>query len=282
MSKIFNKRNLFISVGVIFIASFLFVAYLLSTDTYSDSKFRTMQDAIPPSETVDLTGLRELSASGGPIIDFPTLKKKLRAVNKPVVIVDGMKEHHGYLNGIPITFFGYHRRSPDLRYMARRLLFTGTTRVKTEAIKQECEVAKRYGFGYANIRIDSKLVTPEASVDEFVAYFDKAPKDAWFHFHCRHGKGRTSIALVMYDIMRNAPQVALEDIVRRQHLLGSVNLSDTKVWRKKSTYPSKALQRRKKFIHDFYAFICQRKRGGIERWSDWRAEQREQMELGMQ
>jgi hypothetical protein len=270
---IFNKRNFFIGGAALFISIISVVLYFLSTDEYTDSKFRTMQDRIPPSESVDLTGLDKLSASGGPIMDFPTLKKKLGFVTKPIIIVDGMKEHHGYLKGIPITFFGYHRKKLDLRYFVRRLFFTGTIQAQPELIIQEREVAPEYGFGYVNLKMDSKLVTPDAAVDAFVAYFDKMPENVWFHFHCRHGKGRTSIALVMFDIMHNAPQVSLEDIVRRQYLLGSVNLSDIAAWRKNSTYPSKALERRKKFIHDFYAFICQRKEGGIQMWSEWKLQQ---------
>lgn len=270
MNKFFNKRNVFVSGAIFFIAALATVVYLLSTDEYTDAHFRTTQDEIAASEAVDLTGLRELSASGGPIVDFPTLKKKLSFVKKPIILIDGMKEHHGYINGIPITFFGYHRKKPDLRYFLRRIFFTGTPYRQPALIVQESEMAKRYQIEYKNIKIDSKLVTPDAAVDEFVAYFDKAPENAWFHFHCRHGKGRTSIALVMFDIMKNAPTVALEDIVKRQYLLGSVNLSDTAVWRKNSTYPSKSLKRRKKFIHDFYAFICQRKAGGIQTWSAWK------------
>ena len=267
----FNKRKVFI-VGVLTVIFLVFgVFYLLSTDEYTDAKFRTTQDKISATESVDLTGLDKLSASGGPIMNFVTLKKKLGFVTKPIIIVDGMKEHHGYIKDIPITFFGYHRKKPDLRYFFRRLFFTGTIQPQTAWIVQESEVAQKYGFGYANIKIDSKCVTPDVKVDEFVAYFDQAPENVWFHFHCRHGKGRTSIALVMFDIMKNAPEVALEDIVRRQYLLGSVNLSDTEQWRKNSTYPSKALERRKKFIQEFYAFICQRKAGGMQVWSDWRA-----------
>lgn len=276
MKKIFSKKNVLLISAIIFISIIFTVIYLLSTDEYTDAPFRTMQDEIAAtSEDVDLTGLRELSASGGPIVDFPTLKKKLSFVKKPIIIIDGMNEYHGYIKDIPITFFGYHRKKPELRYFLRRIFFIGTPHIQPELIVQESEMARRYGVDYQHIKIDSRLITPDAAVDEFVAYFDKAPENAWFHFHCRHGKGRTSIALVMFDIMKNAPQVALEDIVRRQYLLGSVNLSDTAAWRKNSTYPSKALARRKKFVHDFYTFICQRKAGGIQIWSEWRRHQQQ-------
>jgi len=277
MSKF--KKNCLFGCGIIFILLISTCIYLLSTDEYTDASFRTMQDNIPTDKSVNLTGLRELSASGGPILAFPRLKKKLGFVKKPIIIIDGMKEHHGFIQGIPITFFGYHRHKPELRYILRRLFFTGTSSMKPELIVQESEMAKQYGVGYQNIRIDSKLVTPDDAVDEFVAYFDKAPENTWFHFHCRHGKGRTSLALVMFDIMKNAPKVALEEILKRQYLLGSVNLLDTAVWRNNSTYPSKSLKRRKDFIIQFYAFICQRKTGGIPTWSAWRKQNSEKKKL---
>ena len=75
--------------------------------------------------------------------------------------------------------------------------------------------------------------------------------------------------LAMLDVMRNAPTVSLNDIVKRQHLLGSVDLLNTTVWKKGATYTKRQLENRKKFIEKFYVFICQRKAGGIQLWSEW-------------
>lgn len=126
---------------------------------------------------------------------------------------------------------GYNRSDPDLRYPLRRLLFTGTTQAKRELVIPEKDVAQQFDFGYINIEIDSKIVTPDKAVDQFVAFIDTLSENKWLHFHCRHGKGRTSMMLIMYDMMKNAPKVALDDIVKRQHLLGSENLFDTTVWK---------------------------------------------------
>jgi hypothetical protein len=279
MKKLFNKRNFLIGGGIFILTVFVTITYLLSTDEYTDSKFRTMQNEIPSLEKVDLTGLRELQASGGPIINFSDLKKRLDPLNKNIIIIDGMRENHGYINNLATTFFGYHRNKPGLRYYIRRILFTGTTQILPQRTLTEIEMAKKYGFGYKNIKIDSKIKTPNASVDEFISYFDTLPENVWVHFHCRHGKGRTSMMLVMYDIMKNAPKVALSDIVKRQHLLGSVDLFDTIVWKtkKKGRYNSRTLNRRKKFIEDFYVFISQRKVGGIQQWSDWQRIQQQEI-----
>lgn len=75
--------------------------------------------------------------------------------------------------------------------------------------------------------------------------------------------------LVMYDIMKNAPQIPLAEITKRQHLLGSEDLLNTDVW-KKGSYTKEQLEQRAAFITNFYAFICQRKAGGIQTWSAWK------------
>lgn len=267
--SLFNKKNSLIGISIFCLIALMITLYLLLTDNYTDARFRTMQDKLPPSERVDSTGLHELQASGGPIVDFPELKKKLSHVKKSIIIVDGLWEFHGYINNIPATYFGYQRATPDLRYPLRRLLFTGTTESRRELVIPENEVAKQYGFNYINIKIDSKVRTPDKAVDEFVNFIDTLPANTWIHFHCRHGKGRTSMMLIMLDTMKNAPQVALADIVKRQRLLGSEDLFDTRDW-KMGTYTSETLERRKEFIKQFYEFICQRKAGGIQRWSEWR------------
>ncbi len=279
--------NRFLKIRTLFIGGFILIigglGYFLSTDTYSQARFRTMQDPIPSQEKVDLTGLRDLPASGGPVVHFLDLKKKLQHVNKKIIIVDALRQYHGYvscgyLKEIPTTFFAYDRRTADWKHLIRRAICMQTTAVLSHLVTPEKEVAEKYGFDYRNIQIDSRISTPDKAVDEFVAFFDTLPSDAWIHFHCRLGKGRTSIMLVMFDTMKNAPHVALKDIVRRQFLLGSENLFNI-IARGGGAYFSSTLKKRKKFIEDFYAFICQRKAGGIQRWSDWHKQQKDKEDL---
>lgn len=242
--------------------------YLISTDNYTEAKFRTMQDPIIATEGVNLNGLRELKASGGPIVNFPELSSKLHPKQNPVIILDSITAYHGYINTTPTTFYGYHRPKPDLRYLARRLIFTGTTDMDQTLVKSEGEMAKDYGFGYKNIKIHSKALSSDEVVDDFIEFVDHLKPETWVHFHCRMGKGRTSIMLVMFDILHNAPSVPLNDIVKRQHLLGSENLFNV-VERKGGTYSAEMLENRKNFILKFYDFATQRKTGGILKWSDW-------------
>lgn len=228
-----------------------------------------MQDTILTTHSVDLTGLRDLQASGGTSVRFTDLQRRLPHVKGPKIIVDGMAEFHGYIYGLPTTFFGYQRaRSPELKHLIRRWIITGTTKVLPELVTPEAEEAKKYGFEYEKVNIGSKFIETDENIDQILDFFDHLPPGAWLHFHCAHGKGRTSILLVMLDTLKNAPKVALKDIVQRQYLLGSEDLFNTEVW-KNGTYDNKKLKARKKFVEEFYAFVCQRKARGIQRWSDW-------------
>lgn len=265
MKKFFRLRNILITVGVIsFCSFFLFLFY----DAIFNRNFRTTQDRIPSTEQIDLRGLRELNASGGAAVHFLDLKRRLNHIKEPKLIVDGMTEFHGYLHGIPTTFFAYQARRHNWKYKVRRFLFTGTVKVCPESVVSEGDTAVKNGFSYINLNVGSRFIPSPEKIDEIIKIFENLPKNTWIHFHCHHGKGRTSMMLVMLDMMRNAPTVALHDIVKRHHLLGSENLLDTTVWARGS-YTKEQLEQRRDFITQFYNFICQRKAGGVQLWSEW-------------
>jgi len=266
MKKFFRIRNILIFAGTgLFIVLFLF----LFADAVFNRNFRTTQDRISSTEQVDLRGLREINASGGAAVHFFDLKRRLSHIKANKLIVDGMTEFHGYLYGIPTTFFAYQTDLYSWKYTLRRLLFTGTTNVCAKDVAPEGPEAIKNGFSYVNLNAGSRFLPSDKKIDEMVKVFEELPKNTWVHFHCHHGKGRTSMMLVMLDIMKNAPTVSLTDIVKRQHLLGSEDLLNTVVWRKGS-YTKEELEQRRDFITEFYDFICQRKTGGAQFWSEWK------------
>lgn len=267
MRKFLRLRNIFIGIGI---ALLIALGVELQDDYRKSGKFRTMKDPISTTEQVDLTGLRDLPIAGGPILPLSTLKERLAPLKGSIIVVDGILSEHGYVNGFPSTYLGYSHNTPSWHHLLWRLIYTGTFRSHPEQIIPPLEEAKRHGMQYVNLQIGSKFKSPDKAVDDFVTLFDNAPPDVKVYFHCHHGKGRTSMMIVMADIMKNAPRVALDDIVKRQHLLGSVDLFDTTSWTG-GTYATKTLEDRKKFIQKFYTFICQRKAGGIQRWSEYGA-----------
>ncbi len=265
MQKIWNKKTK-LAIGIIglFIGFVCFVFF----EAYEMKEIRTMQDEIHSTEKVDLTGLREMRASGGNLPRFPTLARKLRHIKENKIVVNAESELTGYFKGIPITLLGYNTKGPCLKHYIRRLVFTGTLKERPDLVSSGDQEAKKYGFIYKNLVIGSRFIVPDQYIDNIVTFFDNYAEKSWIHFHCTHGKGRTSMLLAMLDIMKNAPKVALKDIIRRQYLLKSVDLSDTVFWLN-GGYSKEMLENRKKFIEDFYEFVCQRKAGGIKRWSEW-------------
>lgn len=267
MKKLLRKPLFYVVGFVVLILLSLFI-YLTFDAYYVGIYFRTMQDPISATENVDLRGLREMNLSGGRAPRFPDLQRRLSHIKLNKIIVDVKCEPHGYINGIPTSFLGYNVNRPGSRHYLRRLFWTRTMEEKPEAMISEEEEAKKYGFSYRTVNIGSKFTAVDEYIDDIVNFIDNVPKDTWVHVHCSNGRGRTSMIHVMFDIMKNAPMVAVEDILKRQQLLGSVDLKDTTVW-KKGTYNTDQLEARKQFIYDFYTFIVQRKNAGVQLWSDW-------------
>jgi len=267
MKKFLSVKNILLFTGTgVFIGLLLF----LFTDAFINRNFRTMQDKISSTEQVDLRGLKDIKASGGAAVHFLDLKRRLGHIQEKKLIVDGMTEFHGYLMGLPTTFLAYQAyHKIHWKYKVRRFLLTGTLDVCPNRVVPESEAAIENGFSYLNLNAGSRFIPTHEKIDKMVSLLENLPEDIWVHFHCHHGKGRTSMMLVMLDIMKNAPTVSLNDIVKRQHLLGSENLLDTTVWAR-GTYTQKQLNDRRDFITQFYEFICQRQAGGCQRWSEWK------------
>jgi hypothetical protein len=265
MKRFFKLKNIFI---IIILSSFIELGFFLFYEAYFNTNFRTTNDDIIFAQELDLRGLRELKASGGTSVRFSDLKRRLSHIKDPLYIIDGMDKFHGYIHGIPSTFFSYQKLNPHWKYYIRRWIFTGSTDVHPELVVPEAIEAQKHGFSYAHLKVGSKFISSDETVDHLIKVLGNLPANSWVHFHCHYGKGRTSMMLVLYDIMKNAPLVSLNDIVKRQHLLGSEDLLNTDVW-KGGSYTKKQLEDRKIFITQFYDFICQKKAGGIQEWSTW-------------
>ncbi|MBX9621364.1 MAG: hypothetical protein K2X28_04975 [Alphaproteobacteria bacterium] len=268
MNKLLKTTLISLGITLVLFASFGIYMYV---DRYPTNKMRTMQDEVQTSEKVNLEGLKALNASGSNAPLFSQLQQRLNSVKEKKLIFDVKGSTSTYLNGIPHRYFGYHYEQPELRHYLRRLLYSGTLKAHPEWLRNEEAEAKIYGFAYISAPIGSRYISSAEDVDRFVTILESLPPGTWVHFHCERGNGRTSLALAMFDIMKNAPQVALEDIIKRQHLLGSEDLFDVVPWARGS-YSLEMLTNRKKFIEDFYAFICQRKAGGQQTWSAWKSE----------
>src|SRR5207253_748252 len=92
--------------------------------------------------------------------------------------------------------------------------------VTVEHASTEHDIVVGNNAAYVRLTVTDHARPLDEEVDRFILAVRIMPKNGWAHFHCEAGRGRTTTFLVLYDMMRNANRVSLEDIARRQQLLG--------------------------------------------------------------
>ena len=241
-------------------------------------------------------GLENLhaSASGQPsLVAMKILYEKIRELepNAKIFMVDLRQESHGFANAIPVSWWSEHNaanagknsreverdeleRLNNLRGIETTFEPLGNAdkqrlkpvTIMPRFIKTEREAAEEVGFTYERFAAaDMQFPAPEI-VDDFIIFVANLPENSWLHFHCHAGHGRTTTFLVMYDIMKN-PDLSLEEICKRQYLLGGSNLllePEGNDW-----YAIKTRDRAKK-IRLFYEFVqgTRAEQIGLQ-WSEW-------------
>ena len=224
------------------------------------------------------------SASGQPTLSglneiFDTLKK-VAPNDKKIYMVDLRQESHGFADEYPISWYikknrgnvdknfaeiarDERRRLWNLRGQSTEFVPLGNYDTEhfhavTFAPKvtlTEKQAAESAGFQYVRFyALDMTFPAPEI-VDEFLNFIAQIDSDAWLHFHCQAGHGRTTIFLVIYDILKH-PDLSLENIVQRQYSLGGSNLFENDEYEKN--------------IKLFYTYAHElQEKKTAKTWSDW-------------
>ena len=241
-------------------------------------------------------GLDELHASAGAQPSeraLTELRDKVSAIDSvaKIIVVDLRQESHGFANSIPVSWWIEHNAAnagksaaeveatevkllDDLRGVETTFKPLGNADKQTfkpvtivpRFMQTERDVCAKVGVEYMRFAAaDMQFPAPEV-VDEFINFIATLPENSWLHFHCQAGHGRTTTFLVMYDIMKN-PDVSLEDICKRQYLLGGSNLlvePEGNDW-----YAKMSCDRAKK-IRLFYEFVqgTRNEQIGLQ-WSEW-------------
>lgn len=211
--------------------------------------------------------------------------------NTKVIVVDLRQESHGFANSLPVSWYIEHNtanagkssyeveedeveRLQNLRGIettfepfgnADKNLFKPIT-IIPRVVQTERDLCEKFGVDYKRFAAaDMQFPAPEI-VDDFITFVVNLPPNAWLHFHCQAGHGRTTTFLVMYEIMKN-PDVSLEEICKRQYLLGGSNLL---LEPEGDDWYSKMARDRAKKIRLFYDFMqgTKAERIGLQ-WSEW-------------
>jgi hypothetical protein len=261
--------------------------------------FRTMKDAFKEAagKRPSRDGLDGLNASGSAAFSEESLEKILKKLpTKKITVVDLRQESHGFVNGLGVMWWDTRNtanrgKSLDqiLKDEADRLAGINKSgkvlierldidddkktfekkepvKLPLKSVQSEQDVCKAHDLGYVRIPVTDRERPEDGEVDRFVRFIRGLPEGQWLHFHCKAGHGRTTSFLAMYDMMRNARQVSLDDILRRQFLIGGDDLAEEPP---RASWRHAGAVERRKFLAKFYDYCKANQDGFKESWSDW-------------
>ncbi|MBP2638762.1 MAG: hypothetical protein H6Q72_4669 [Firmicutes bacterium] len=258
----------------------------------TDSFQRTLKDGTVPSRI----GMDKLRVSGSSIfseLEFTKMLDTLPVQSKDVIVVDLRQESHGYINGTAVSWFAANNWGNDGKTLdgvvkiERALLdqtladspvniynfddeknvTTTSKKMIVDSARTEEEMVRSHGAGYYRLALSDHFRPEDKDVDEFVKFYKQLPRNAWLHFHCFAGEGRTSIFLAMYDILANAKKVSFDDIVGRQGLIGPVDLRNIPA--SKMNWKRKAYIERLQFVKHFYTYVKESPADFLISYSEW-------------
>jgi len=261
--------------------------------------FRTTSDQLKAKSGAvpSVDGLVDLHASGSAEFTASGLKLMLAKASGPVTVFDLRQEDHLFVNGEPISWMatnnwanvgksnekiiaGEVARAAALKPgtqldLADDRVKKGTSgaapseRVTVTKVQTEADVVAAAGAAYVRVTVTDHARPLDEEVDRFILAVRAMPANGWAHFHCRAGKGRTTTFLALYDILRNAPRVGLEDIVNRQSLLvGDYNLL-SKEKEPGAGWKADIAADRADFVRAFYQYSRTNPDGRPQLWSEW-------------
>lgn len=275
-------------------------------ETQLPRNFRTTNDLfLKDAENATRQGLDRLHASASAQFSENNLKAALPSMPGKVYIVDLRRESHGFFDGEPISWFAKqnysngnktaaeitareHALLDNLRkkdtlsvsHIVTKKAYSITEarrcRVPYHRLEIEQHLVERLGLQYVRFLVSDHNIPDGRTVDAFVAFIKSLPRDAWLHFHCRAGRGRSSIFLAMFDIIRNGRDLSLDAILGRQVALGSVNLQKADKDNKRP-WKHKNAEARVAFVRNFYDYVRDPQGYAAGPWTAWVARHRQQL-----
>lgn len=245
------------------------------------NNFRSTSDLTKlENSNIDLSGFESLNISGSAQFTSLSLSKiketiKQSAPKSQIIDIDLRQESHGFINGNAISWIGAknninngltldevipkeNKQLASIPFGKSISLNNGNYNLVPTTIESENTLVKPNNIKYFRITVTDADRPTDEMVDRFISFVNALPEYTWLHFHCKEGIGRTTIFMILYDIMKNSKSVSFEDIMNRQFLLLDVELL------KKNFDDSKTT-----FIKNFYDYAKNNNDNFSSSWSNW-------------
>ncbi len=302
-----NFANFFISSSYITNYSNHNLLVIDAKDSFTLPRhFRTTKTPVPAQkkskylkshrDLPSFKGYKELKVSASAQFSKKNILAALSQMEGKIYVIDLRKESHGFLNGNAISWSGRrnwaNEGKTDTFVKTLELnLFQHLNSLKQISIchfpkvqhthickdpdsfnidttETEEQLIHRLGLEYRRFPVLDKWRPDDLVINHFVKFIKSLPKNAWLHFHCRGGSGRTTTFLVMYDIIKNGKDVKLRDIIARHALAGVRDLEKIPHVKYQEWATTGALERLD-VIEKFYRYVRDPEGYSSRSWTDW-------------
>jgi len=236
---------------------------------------------IKDNKSLNLTGLDKLNISGSQQFSMKNFPMLIDAIGTslPITVVDLRQESHGFINEYSVSWAD-EKNSANLGLTRDQVLLDEVNKLNSiklntpisfynhpkltitpTKVQNEDNLVKSKGLSYLRVTVRDGGIPTDDMVDYFVDAIKAQPKNAWLHFHCKEGIGRTTTFMVMYDMMRNYKSASADEIIKRQLALANF---------KESTTQSFYNKERIGFLNQFYEYCKAHGNNFDVEWSQWK------------
>ena len=271
----------FLAVCLLIMAVPAFAEVFIRVDRDDPEAWKNDLDNVRFLAEERMSGSAQFSAD-----QFRALAEQLRERSQSVWVVDCRLETHGLVNGIAVSWCSednganlgrtveeIEAEEKDLSGLIGSTVTAYTTEndaqvegveLSIETWETERALVEGEGFGYLRLACPDHCWPPADVIDAFIAFAGGLEEDAWLHFHCQAGSGRTGAFMTIYEMMQK-PDASVEEILGHQAETGSGNLLD-----RAKPEKSPAQKERCVLARAMYLYIQEnRDMGYAVTWSQW-------------
>lgn len=180
--------------------------------------------------------LNERWNNGGTFLLFYNIMKKQKERSTRDVIT--------FINMVPSIQKALRKKQAPIAYINA---WTNPENV----FQTEEDMCVKMGVNYVRMPAIDHHAPSLETLRMFFTWIKTLPKNAWIHFHCAGGRGRTSTFMLLLDMMHRRPHISFEALLAQHHELGSVDFMKQKA----SSYKSKWARERADLLRALYTQV---------------------------